>query len=672
VVSSPSTGVATNAIQLVLNGTDRSADLVIGGDNNTRQASLGGAGLEPNTIYTGTITATDLSGKKSELTFRFNTFRADLLMIEVEDYNFSRGQFIANPTPSDVPAADGYLGRVGIEGIDFHQVDTAGSHIYRDQDAVGTSISGDSPRQKYIDNVATEVDVHAFGAGEWLNYTRTFSLGAYLVYARGLLGGPSPLNAPLERIFGDVTTPDQVPAALGGFRVLPLTPPAAVAYGFVLLTDTTGNPVVVKLNGQQTLRLSVASHNFTVNYLLFVPTTDPGLQLPILGNAIPAPGQTNVPPDSRISFTITHRDTKVVASSIELSLNDLDLSRAATVQTTPAGASVTYQPPTPLAANSVHHVRVVFRDDALPPNSWTNQWEFTTGSAPVKLVQVQQNFDVDPAWEALNNRTAPQDFGFSDSANAGGSTGEMGGFIARTSASAYYAADIGALTLEHHLVSTGRVVIAQSTDATAWLFGWFNASTLGWPPPNYIGFRTDGNGPSMDVYLRSDNSAGNGLEQLAFPGIPADGAPHTFRLEYDPAANEGNGALTLAWDESQMATLNLTGAHRAPGSTFNRFGLLNLQVGGNPAAVFFDELNYTSVASAPPPAPQIINPQLRGNAFSLSFATVAGKSYTVQFKNALTEASWQSLPAILGDGTVKTVTDSAATVPARFYRVKAQ
>jgi len=70
--------------------------------------------------------------------------------------------------------------------------------------------------------------------------------------------------------------------------------------------------------------------------------------------------------------------------------------------------------------------------------------------------------------------------------------------------------------------------------------------------------------------------------------------------------------------------------------------------------------------------PELINPAFTNSTFTVSVATLAGKSYTLEFKNSLADSTWTGLPAVAGDGTVKTLVDSSATVPRRYYRVNLQ
>jgi len=72
------------------------------------------------------------------------------------------------------------------------------------------------------------------------------------------------------------------------------------------------------------------------------------------------------------------------------------------------------------------------------------------------------------------------------------------------------------------------------------------------------------------------------------------------------------------------------------------------------------------------PAPMIFAPTKVGNDFVVSIQTEPGKTYTVQYTDSLAALNWQNLPAIAGDGTTKTVTNSAPNVTQRYYRLLEQ
>jgi len=70
------------------------------------------------------------------------------------------------------------------------------------------------------------------------------------------------------------------------------------------------------------------------------------------------------------------------------------------------------------------------------------------------------------------------------------------------------------------------------------------------------------------------------------------------------------------------------------------------------------------------PAPIFFAPTKVGTNFTVSIQTELGKTYTVQYMNAL-GSSWQNMSPITGNGSVITVTN-AALGAARFYRLVEQ
>jgi len=72
------------------------------------------------------------------------------------------------------------------------------------------------------------------------------------------------------------------------------------------------------------------------------------------------------------------------------------------------------------------------------------------------------------------------------------------------------------------------------------------------------------------------------------------------------------------------------------------------------------------------PAPIVFAPAKVGNNFLLSFQTERGKTYKVTYTDSLTSPSWQTLTSVSGDGSLKTVTNSAPNVAQRFYRLVEQ
>jgi len=68
------------------------------------------------------------------------------------------------------------------------------------------------------------------------------------------------------------------------------------------------------------------------------------------------------------------------------------------------------------------------------------------------------------------------------------------------------------------------------------------------------------------------------------------------------------------------------------------------------------------------PAPILFGPAKVGTNFLVSIQSEPGKTYTLQYMNAL-GSGWQSLPTITGNGNIITVTNSIANTKQKFYRI---
>ncbi len=89
------------------------------------------------------------------------------------------------------------------------------------------------------------------------------------------------------------------------------------------------------------------------------------------------PSRSLVPPNAQITAIIEDGTTKLVKSSIVLKLDDATVTPQVTTQGTTT--TITYSPPSLLAALSVHKVALSFTDDAATPNNLGTQWQFAVG-----------------------------------------------------------------------------------------------------------------------------------------------------------------------------------------------------------------------------------------------------------------------------------------------------
>jgi hypothetical protein len=83
-------------------------------------------------------------------------------------------------------------------------------------------------------------------------------------------------------------------------------------------------------------------------------------------------------------------------------------------------------------------------------------------------------------------------------------------------------------------------------------------------------------------------------------------------------------------------------------------------------------IQVVSPSSLTPPAPTLSGPQMSGTSFSVLVPTSSGFTYYLEYKTNLSSAAWNLSAQSAGDGTLRTLTDIAATNSTRFYHVRVQ
>ena len=140
--------------------------------------------------------------------------------------------------------------------------------------------------------------------------------------------------------------------------------------------------------------------------------------------------------------------------------------------------------------------------------------------------------------------------------------------------------------------------------------------------------------------------------------------------------------VTSGWGTATQTT-NLLGTFEGVSAGPQAWQWVRLSNNGQPAIVSLSGTNMLGITTlsgnanadffmlVPVPPTARLTPSLNGTNISLSFPTVAGNSYTVQYKDSLTAGTWTPLPqgtVVWGDGSVKSV--NAGPVGAkRFYRL---
>jgi hypothetical protein len=204
-----------------------------------------------------------------------------------------------------------------------------------------------------------------------------------------------------------------------------------------------------------------------------------------------------------------------------------------------------------------------------------------------------ERFNQDPGWEGRNNRsqtpekrTVRQDFGHSPTANAGGTRGEIGGFISPAAETAYYGLKLEPKSFGDPLAASGTLSVKGPSCHL--LVAFFNSRTVNeWRTPSTIALRILGRGDHFFAYVeyttanwRAGGDSPGGFAtvkntatgRLDLRGFKC-GVPHKWSLKYDPAGNNGGGSVTVMIDD-ETAVCHLDEGHKADGARFDRFGLL--------------------------------------------------------------------------------------------------
>ena len=315
---SASSGAAITNIQVVLNGVDVSTNLVVTGSATSKAVTY--SGLKTNQAYTGTIIVTDANNLAASVPVSFDTFVPAFLW-EAEDFDYSGGLYINDPTLASTNEPGSYFGVVGTQGIDENDTGHNGPELYRTNDFMSTGPSGDTARANFIAAQAInpaiqDYCVGYFDTGEWVNYTRSFPAGKYNIYARLASGNSGVSTIYLDKVITGQTTPAQTTSPLGSFQY---TGTGWGNYQYVPLTDAYGNLVAVDLNGVTTLRVTAGTGN--MNFFFLVPAR---LDLPVIGNVFPN-GSVLMQPTNKFAFSVSSASATIPTNNIRLTLNGVDV-----------------------------------------------------------------------------------------------------------------------------------------------------------------------------------------------------------------------------------------------------------------------------------------------------------------------------------------------------------
>jgi hypothetical protein len=253
----------TNSIKVNLDGFDVSSALVFSGPSSNETVVY--PDLLPNAIHTAIITATNSLGHGIAVTNQFDTFDPNNVMVEASDFDYSGGQYIS----SNNWYPNAYFTLPATTNIDIqHTILGCEEWPYR-PDGIPQQQGADYPTPEFVDYGGVEYDLACYGPGDWANYTRMYPTGNFYVYMRTAGLGSYSMN--LEQVVSGAGTTNQTVRQLGNWNAVGVND---ITYSWVPLTDNgLVEPVVVSLNGVETLRVTTTTGDCYPNYFMLVSTS---------------------------------------------------------------------------------------------------------------------------------------------------------------------------------------------------------------------------------------------------------------------------------------------------------------------------------------------------------------------------------------------------------------
>lgn len=671
--SSTITTINTNSITLSLNGINVTAGLVFSGGPSTWNVSY--PGLLLNTSYTAAISVTDANGGTSTSSFKFDTWNP-VFQVEAEDFDFGSGQYIDNPVPTTGPAGNSYYGQVGTmlvdESINGGTPFAAGAspNNYRPNDPIATTPITDTPRQQFVDAGASDYNVGFLGVYFWQNYTRTWPVGTYNVYVRAASGAGTPAveHLGLDQITGGWGTTGQFIKHIGGFTVP--TTGGYSAYLYVPLIDQFGNYANVTTGGTNTYRVTIgkslgvnypgdtANGGVNMNFYMLVPArTDLARIDTVNPNSLSPLISTN-----NLTF-VASSPNGIIATNVQVVLNGVNISSNLVLTGSSTSWSVSY----PGLLPGTSYTAVITVKDA-SNQTVTTTVNFSTSFNPADFTWEAEDFDFDP-----NQSPAPNGSGLRYIDNPVPSS---------TPATNSYFGQIGD--------SSGSGIDYSS------IFSLTHPGTYLYRPFDYVSTEVTSDQPRQKFYdaqLQSMDPtiadydvnfwATNGWLNYTRT-FPAGNFYLYGRMSAASAFNLQCAQVTNGWGTVSQQTQYL-GSFIGTNTSFANWRyvpLVNtntglpvvLALGGTNTfqmtGDYKENLNFFELV----PVPQIVNlsASLSGTNIVLSFPSQSGSTYTITYKNSLTDVNWTPLGApVSGDGSTKSVNDSLAG-GARFYRLMIQ
>jgi hypothetical protein len=222
-------------------------------------------------------------------------------------------------------------------------------------------------------------------------------------------------------------------------------------------------------------------------------------------------------------------------------------------------------------------------------------------------------------------------------------------------------------------------------------------STLSNDTDIYVRY-SDDNGSTWSSPVRvNDDAPGNGKSQF-LPKIALDQTSGYIAVSwYDCRNSPGNNTAevwaTISTDGGQTFLPNVKVSAGMSSAIVGAVGSFNFgdytglafqggtfypcwadnsnSTGDNPGGTLGTLDIYTARVTVNLPL-VMLNPRYVGGTFTVTVRTTAAQTFYLESTDSLAPASWATRASIAGDGTLHELTDTSASVPQRFYRVRAQ
>jgi len=273
------------SIKVVANGTDITAGVTKTDNTEGVLVSYAPAGGLPAGKHTYSLTFKNSAGEETVYNGSVTIIGTpNNYIIEAEDFNFDGGQTIA--AASVMPLQAGlFQDKAAVHNVDYFSPDAVvDSNLYRIGEDPNVPMDlNPGPNNSRLNrgsfDVSQSYKIGWVGGGEWYNYTRTIPPGSYGVYAALSFDGRADgqLNGSLEMVNGAATT------TLGTFNA-----PGSGGWGannLVEMKNAEGQPAVVNLGGETTLRYVANSGDYDYLTLVYMGTVVQDIRINIAAGA---------------------------------------------------------------------------------------------------------------------------------------------------------------------------------------------------------------------------------------------------------------------------------------------------------------------------------------------------------------------------------------------------